>query len=931
MDSELYDRQLRAYGLNSLKNISESKVIIKGLSGGLATELTKNLALTGVKKLYLLKDNKISIKDSINSFYFTNDDVGKNREDILKDKLSELNPYLEIFIVDELSENILTNGILICCNINIIEAIKFNNLSRKYNTKFILVNSSGVFGFIFTDGGFEHIVEDKTGEVVDEVQIGSIDKDGLVVCAKNSDHNFQTNDHVKLTNLEGDNLDKVKDCYKIEVISRTRFKLKEYQNDNINIVNGNIIFIPEETKFNYNSLEVSLESNDYVGFDIDRSKKIVNFYKSINIDNFDKSNCKDFEDIKDIVKSFGIEIPPVISLFGSLACSEAIKFILNKYTPINQFWTFDDTKLLTDNLDINSDNIFDFYGKEFNEKIKKLNLLLVGCGAIGCEWLKLLSQLNISTEGSIFVTDPDHIEKSNLSRQFLFRSNDVSKSKSKVARSAIKKMNDKINIIAYEEKLCNDNIINTEKLFNNRDIIINALDNIKARKFVDSLCFDKKLPLFESGTMGMKGNIQPVIPFITETYSNSNDPVEEKSIPQCTLKHFPNQITHTIHWARDYFDFFRRAPDNINKYNDNNDFVESLNSYEKNQALSDIKLLMVDNSLNSWKECANLASEIYCNEFINNINVLLNNFPEDSLNDDGTNFWSGGKRCPKPLKFDITNDLCYSFIEATTKLLCDCMIIDSNFDKDNLVEHLKNYVPKEFDIENGKKVPKNDEEMKKMNDDDEEIKLPKIVITKSYKSQEFEKDDDSNYHIAFITAASNCRATNYNIENKSYYETKGIAGRIIPAIATTTSIVVSLIGIELLKYLLNNNTLEDYRSWFINLADNTYVSAEPIKAPMIKFGEKEINSWTKFELNEDISLTEFMNKYNNMFNCKINMILYESSIIHADFNPSDNLDSNLSSIFKQNYDINLGEREIQLIIDCDEEIDLPTISLKLSN
>ena len=303
----------------------------------------------------------------------------------------------------------------------------------------------------------------------------------------------------------------------------------------------------------------------------------------------------------------------MISLFGSLACSEAIKFILNKYTPINQFWTFDDTKLLNDNLDINSDNIFDFYGKEFNEKIKKLNLLLVGCGAIGCEWLKLLSQLNISTEGSIFVTDPDHIEKSNLSRQFLFRSNDVSKSKSKVARSAIKKMNDKINIIAYEEKLCNDNIINTEKLFNNRDIIINALDNIKARKFVDSLCFDKKLPLFESGTMGMKGNIQPVIPFITETYSNSNDPVEEKSIPQCTLKHFPNQITHTIHWARDYFDFFRRAPDNINKYNDNNDFVESLNSYEKNQALSDIKLLLVDNNLNSWKECANLASEIYCN------------------------------------------------------------------------------------------------------------------------------------------------------------------------------------------------------------------------------------------------------------------------------------------------------------------------------
>ena len=47
-----------------------------------------------------------------------------------------------------------------------------------------------------------------------------------------------------------------------------------------------------------------------------------------------------------------------------------------------------------------------------------------------------------------------------------------------------------------------------------------------------------------------------------------------------------------VYLTRDYFDFFRRAPDNINKYNDNNDFVESLNSYEKNQALSDIKLFL---------------------------------------------------------------------------------------------------------------------------------------------------------------------------------------------------------------------------------------------------------------------------------------------------------------------------------------------------
>lgn len=76
--------------------------------------------------------------------------------------------------------------------------------------------------------------------------------------------------------------------------------------------------------------------------------------------------------------------------------------------------------------------------------------------------------------------------------------------------------------------------------------------------------------------------------------------------------------------------------------------------------------------------------------------------------------------------------------------------------------------------------------------------------TNKWNLTEFEKDDPTNFHIEFVAGVSNLRARNYKIEEVDNFKVKLIAGKIIPAIATTTAMVVGAVGIEILKKILNH-------------------------------------------------------------------------------------------------------------------------------
>merc|ERR1719482_695640 len=147
-------------------------------------------------------------------------------------------------------------------------------------------------------------------------------------------------------------------------------------------------------------------------------------------------------------------------------------------------------------------------------------------------------------------------------------------------------MNPDFNIKPMQERVGPD----TEDIFNlpfwrGLNGVINALDNVKARLYVDQRCVFFQKALLESGTLGTKCNTQVVLPHMTENYGASVDP-PEKEAPQCTVHNFPHNIDHTLVWARSEFvGNFESFPAEVAKYLEKgNDFVASMETAGQTEA-----------------------------------------------------------------------------------------------------------------------------------------------------------------------------------------------------------------------------------------------------------------------------------------------------------------------------------------------------------
>jgi len=129
------------------------------------------------------------------------------------------------------------------------------------------------------------------------------------------------------------------------------------------------------------------------------------------------------------------------------------------------------------------------------------------------------------------------------------------------------------------------------------------------------------------------------------------------------------------------------------------------------------------------------------------------------------------------------------------------------------------------------------------------------------------------------------RAEQYGIELADRLKTKKIAGKIIPAMATTTAAVAGLVSIELIKVIIGLKKIELYKNAWMNLALPLVMLSEPQPCPVTKIKDDlSITLWTKrWEIRKgNLTLGQVLFHFKKEYGLDVTGVFYGVNMVYAD-------------------------------------------------
>ncbi len=443
-------------------------------------------------------------------------------------------------------------------------------------------------------------------------------------------------------------------------------------------------------------------------------------------------------------------------------------------------------------------------GQSILTEILSCRILLVGSGGIGCE---LLKNLALSGFRHVEVVDLDTIDVSNLNRQFLFRSQHVGMPKCVVASEAAMKMvpplhntlpqadDDAAAAAATTATYIphHGNIFDSTKFnvpyIQKFALVLNALDNVAARRQVNRICLAASVPLVEAGTAGYLGQVTVIDKVSnTECYECQAKPTQ-KVYPICTIRSTPSQPVHCIVWAKELYKLlFGPKVEESMLFEDEESLRadrESVASEKKDGATTNgIKSLMTTNGGGEGEKSTYM-------DLVRQVRALLRS----------TEYSAGYSHIQQIIRSNKLRQLGPQLLFALFATEINKQIDMGRYKTAEEVPVPISWKDFSSAMEEPFTPPTNwgsyqPTDIWSRHDCTAEIIHCFLDAVSSCDDPNFplpEFDKDCDMAMRFVTAASNLRSYVFQIEPlQSVYSAKGIAGNIIPAIATTNAIVAGL-------------------------------------------------------------------------------------------------------------------------------------------
>lgn len=161
-EANVYDRQIRLWGVKAQQQIRSADIFLVGLDG-LATEVVKNLVLTGINSITMMDEEPVTQFDMLSNL-FSRNQIGMKRSEACQKAVHELNPMVKVNIKNETLSKLLENEneaknflklfhVVIIINHNLQSAIHLNELCHEQNIPFFFACSWGNLSMIYLDLG----------------------------------------------------------------------------------------------------------------------------------------------------------------------------------------------------------------------------------------------------------------------------------------------------------------------------------------------------------------------------------------------------------------------------------------------------------------------------------------------------------------------------------------------------------------------------------------------------------------------------------------------------------------------------------------------------------------------------------------------------------------------------------------------------------